>query len=277
MGDNTSNTLVYSSSINAYGTIVLSLILTGSIFGTYTIFNKYLKQYTKATDIPSSVFKRQWLYGKVTSVGDGDNFHFFHLPGGVLGGWGWLRSVPQLMKNEQNLTNSSKTTTKKSTDTLTSKFAFWNTNKNIKQRGKYSSKHFLGLEVPYKNKRGLSTISVRICGVDAPERAHFGNKTQPFGDEALIWLSHTILNRYVYIKPLSVDQYNRCVSKVMYLTWSGWKNVSVEMVKQGLAIVYEGKLTAEFDGEEDIYRYHEAIAKANKRGVWSLKELRNSR
>jgi hypothetical protein len=34
------------------------------------------------------------LFGKVTSVGDGDNFRFFHTPGGRLAGWGWLRKIP---------------------------------------------------------------------------------------------------------------------------------------------------------------------------------------
>ena len=131
----------------------------------------------------------------------------------------------------------------------------------------------MGLPVPYKNKRNLPTISIRICGVDAPERAHFGNPAQPFSEEALIWLRHTLIGKCVWIKPLAVDQYNRCVAKVEYWTWTGWKNVSLEMVKQGLAVVYESKTSAEFDGEEDKYRFHEMAAKARRRGIWSQKQF----
>jgi len=31
-------------------------------------------------------------------VGDADNFHLFHMPGGRLTGWGWLRKIPEEKK-----------------------------------------------------------------------------------------------------------------------------------------------------------------------------------
>ena len=46
-----------------------------------------------------------------------------------------------------------------------------------------------------------------------------------------------------------------------------------EMIKEGLAVVYEGKTGAEFDGREGKYRRHEFIARAKKKGLWSQKRL----
>ncbi|KAK3815344.1 MAG: hypothetical protein J3Q66DRAFT_207867 [Benniella sp.] len=44
------------------------------------------------------------LRGKVTSVGDADNFRFYHTPGGIWAGWGWLRRVPNESKELKNQT-----------------------------------------------------------------------------------------------------------------------------------------------------------------------------
>lgn len=233
---------------------LLTFVLTGSILTSYALFNKYLKQYTRITQIPPKSLKKRWLYGKVTSVGDGDNFHFFHTPGGLLGGWGWARHVPRLEKVPHKAKNA----------------AQWLFTP-LKSGKKHESDKFMALKVPYKGRRSLPTLSIRLCAVDAPERAHFGNSAQPFSEEALIWLRHEILGRFVWIKPLSFDQYGRCVAKVKYWTWMGWKNVSLDMVKNGLAVVYEGKSGAEFDNEEDIYRFHESVARNERRGLWSMK------
>ncbi|SCU80542.1 LAME_0B03642g1_1 [Lachancea meyersii CBS 8951] len=236
--------------------LLLSFVLTGSILTSYALFNKHLRQYTRATQIPLSVFRKKWLYGKVTAVGDGDNFRFFHTPGGIRGGWGWIRKVPKLDKSDPDTTGARK----------------WPL--SFFRKAKMTEKEkFLALPVPLKGKRSLPTISIRVCGVDAPERAHFGNTAQPFSEEALIWLRHTILGRWVWVKPLAIDQYGRCVAKVEYLTWTGYKNVSLEMVKNGLAIVYEGKTGAEFDSEEDIYLFHQNAAKKQRKGVWSLRKM----
>ncbi|KAL3229635.1 putative endonuclease LCL3 [Nakaseomyces bracarensis] len=227
----------------------LSLLLTGSIFASYKGYTRYLRQIKSARDIPNKVFRSRWLYGKVTAVGDGDNFHLFHMPGGIFGGWGWLRSIPQL---ERVTTKSTK--------------------KTVLNLIRFSNK-YLNLPVHYKNKRRLSTISVRICGVDAPERSHFGNPAQPYSEEALSWLRHEILGRKLWIRPLSVDQYGRCVASVRYWSWLGYKDLSLEMLKEGLAVVYEGKTTAEFDNREKKYRRYEFIARSKRKGLWSQKRL----
>jgi hypothetical protein len=46
------------------------------------------------------------LFGTVTRVGDADNFHLFHTPGGRLAGWGWLpgRKIPEKKADLKNNT-----------------------------------------------------------------------------------------------------------------------------------------------------------------------------
>lgn len=51
-----------------------------------------------------SFFRSRSLYGRVTSVGDGDNFHMFHTPGGKAVGWGWLRRIPNTRKDLKDRT-----------------------------------------------------------------------------------------------------------------------------------------------------------------------------
>ncbi|AET37976.1 Lcl3p Ecym_2228 [Eremothecium cymbalariae DBVPG len=245
--------------------LVLPLLITGGLFTTYVFYNRHLRQYTGARDIPSHLFRRGYLFGKVTSVGDGDNFHFFHMPGGILGGWHWLREVPSLPRMPKHLQSSQVTTVSNSW------WSNWLYELSTYKVGR-NKRYFKSLHVPYRGKRNLPTISVRLCGVDAPEGAHFGKSAQPLSEEALIWLRYTILGKYVG-KPLAIDHYGRCVAKVEYLSWLKWKNVSLEMIKQGLGVVYEGKLGAEFDSEEPLYRYHEAQAKKAKKGVWGLRRF----
>ncbi len=188
------------------------------IYG-HKFYKRVLCRVPTSLDIPKRTYRHRYLYGKVTSVGDGDNFRFYHLPGGYRGGWGWIRKIPEINK--------------------------------------------------FKELKG-QTIHVRLCGVDAPERAHFGNPAQPFGDEALAWLRSYILGRKVYVKPLHMDQYKRTVSKVEVLKWNGYRDVSAEMIKAGLGTVYEAKVGAEFDGREMIYRHYEKKAKRRRLGIWSI-------
>lgn len=258
--------------------ILFSLMLTGSILTSLSVFNRYFKRYESAKDIPSHIFKKSFLKGKVTSVGDGDNFHFYHTPGGVLGGWGWLRETPSLiaLKPDSPLLIQTKKTSKQKQpffSSLLHKGPF----KLFSTQDPSSSEYFMNLSVPYKNRRGLDTISVRLSGVDAPERSHFGNKAQPFSEEALIWLKHTLIGKTVWIKPLSIDQYGRCVARTVYwngLFKGGYKDVSLEMIQVGLGTVYEGsEVFAEFDGQEVLYRYHERLAKSRKKGIWGLKKF----
>lgn len=114
------------------------------------------------------------------------------------------------------------------------------------------------------------TLMIRLCGVDAPENAHFGKPAQPYSKEALEWLKDFLLGRSVTITPYSIDQYKRVVARAQVWKWTGRKDVSAEMLRQGLGLVYEAKYGAEFGDNEAWYRKLEAKAKRKKKGLWSL-------
>lgn len=194
--------------------ILLSAGATSLLFVLYRLYKRYIQRVATYMDLGIHLDRR--LYGRVTRVGDGDNFRFYHTPGGVLLGWGWLRTIPT-------------------------------TPKELKDQ----------------------TLLVRLCGMDAPERAHFGKPAQPYSEDALIWLKSYLLHRSVTITPYSVDQYKRVVARAEVWKWTGRKDVSAEMLKNGLAVVYEGG-GAEFGNKEQRYRELEAKAKKLHLGLWGL-------
>jgi len=114
------------------------------------------------------------------------------------------------------------------------------------------------------------TIHVRIAGVDAPETAHFGNKEQPFGKEALEWLRTLLHKRYVRAYIYRLDQYQRVVASVSYWKWGFWKtDVGLEMIKNGMATVYEAKFGSEFGDKEAKYRRAMEKAQRKQIGMWT--------
>lgn len=124
-------------------------------------------------------------------------------------------------------------------------------------------------KVPQTNREAKGqTLHVRICGIDAPEGSHFGKPSQKYYKEALAWLREFVLGKRVRILPLARDQYGRTVAEAKIWTWTGRKNVGLEMVRHGWAVVYEAKTGAEFNGKEDQYRALEADAKRKRLGIF---------
>lgn len=198
--------------------LLLSGGVTGSLVVSFLIYRRYVRRIKTYLDLTPGILEgRRRLYGKVTRVGDGDNFRFFHTPGGALLGWGWLRHVPT-------------------------------TRSELKDQ----------------------TMMIRLCGVDAPERSHFGKPAQPFSEEALTWLRLYVDGRNVTITPFSIDQYKRVVARAQVWQWTGRKDVSAEMLRNGLGVVYEASYGAEFGSNESWYRRLEEQAKRRKRGLWNL-------
>ncbi|KAI9261060.1 hypothetical protein BY458DRAFT_439813 [Sporodiniella umbellata] len=118
-------------------------------------------------------------------------------------------------------------------------------------------------KVPTARKDLLKqTIAIRIAGVDAPESAHFGMPAQPFSAEAKTFLTKMVLNKNVKVHLLSRDQYSRVVAMahVRNPPFFFKKNVSLEMVKEGLASLYVAK-GAEYDGMLDTLKKHEEKAR----------------
>ena len=77
--------------------VIPTLLLTGTTLLLIHLYRSYLRRIPEAASIQPAFFRRRSLYGRVTSVGDGDNFRLFHTPGGRLSGWGWMpgRRVPE--------------------------------------------------------------------------------------------------------------------------------------------------------------------------------------
>ena len=110
-------------------------------------------------------------------------------------------------------------------------------------------------------------INVRLAGIDSPETGH-GKKTmgQPFGQEAKTYLAARVLNKTVEIKGFGLGPYNRILG-IVYLEG---ENINLEMVRSGLAEVYQGRLPREFDVRP--YLLAQLDARRAERGMWVLKE-----
>jgi hypothetical protein len=77
-------------------TLIPTLLLTSTVLLSVRVYRAYLRRIPEATYILPGFFRKRSIFGQVTRVGDGDNFHLYHTPGGRLAGWGWVpgRSVP---------------------------------------------------------------------------------------------------------------------------------------------------------------------------------------
>jgi endonuclease YncB( thermonuclease family) len=198
-------------------TIVSTIILTSGILLSRRVYKRYLRRIPEVKHIKPDALRKTSVFGKVTSVGDGDNFRIFHTPGGRLAGWGWLpgRTVPT-------------------------------------------------------EKAGLKsqTLHIRIAGIDAPELAHFGRPAQPYGQEALDFLTSYILHKRVRAYIYRKDQYERVVGTVWVRKWGIRRDVGLEMLKRGLATIYEAKFGSEFGHREEEYRKAEQKAREQGIGMW---------
>jgi endonuclease YncB( thermonuclease family) len=201
------------------------------------VYRSSVRRIPGAGFIKPTIFRKKSLFGTVTRVGDGDNFHLFHQPGGRLMGWGWMPGR-RLPKNKADLKGETVCV----------------------QLGSppYDQASLWGLQ-----------IAIRIAGIDAPEGAHFGKPSQPYSAESLQWLTDYILNRRVRAYIYRRDQYDRVVATVWVRRGLFGKDVGKEMLKAGLATVYEGKTGAEFGESEEEYRKAEESAKFWRRGMWA--------
>lgn len=114
-----------------------------------------------------------------------------------------------------------------------------------------------------------------MAGVDAPELPHFGRPVQPYATEAHDWLTSYLLDRRVRAYIHRPDQYQRVVATVYVRRLLDFpplrrRDVSYEMLRRGLATVYEAKTGVEFGGESHERKYREAEkqAKARGKGLW---------
>lgn len=86
--------------------LVPTILLTSTILISIGLYRSYLHRIPEATYIRPGFFRKRSLFGTVTRVGDADNFHLFHTPGGRLAGWGWMpgRKIPEKKTDLKNNT-----------------------------------------------------------------------------------------------------------------------------------------------------------------------------
>ena len=107
------------------------------------------------------------------------------------------------------------------------------------------------------------TLKIRMVGIDAPETGGSRNPGQPYSREAHQYLSRRIQGRPVTLKTYGLGGYNRILAEVFI----NEINMNLEMVKAGLAEVYQGSLPRTFDAAP----YLAAQDQAAKRriGIWT--------
>lgn len=77
-------------------TVIPAVAFTAASVTGLRFYKNHLRRIPSVNHIKPNYFRRKGLFGKVTSVGDADNFRLYHTPGGQIAGWGWLpwKTVP---------------------------------------------------------------------------------------------------------------------------------------------------------------------------------------
>lgn len=99
------------------------------------------------------------------------------------------------------------------------------------------------------------TISVRMRGIDAPE------KKQAYGEDARLSLKEMIGGKTVILDVKDIDRYGRVVAYV----WLGKQNINLEQVKRGYAWAYTEYLDRPYASE---FYEAEKHARKQKLGLW---------
>jgi micrococcal nuclease len=116
-------------------------------------------------------------------------------------------------------------------------------------------------------RQGDKEQKVRLCGVDAPEKA------QPLGSESKAKLQQLVdaARGKVALVPVNRDRYGRVVAEV-FLMMEPEQSVQYEMLTSGMVYIYPQYI----DGcpNSTGFKMAEAIGKKNKVGVWARNDVR---
>ena len=117
---------------------------------------------------------------------------------------------------------------------------------------------------------------MRLAGIDAPEKANFGQQGQKYAGAAQEFLSRLVMRKRVTVQIHGFDVYDRAVSTMYVKTRIPfWKrNVALEVVKAGYAVVYKGQ-GAEYGGFLNKFIAAERFAKWRGRGMWKAAKSGN--
>ncbi|MFC1821531.1 thermonuclease family protein [Thermodesulfobacteriota bacterium] len=109
-----------------------------------------------------------------------------------------------------------------------------------------------------------TVIKVRLACIDAPEASGDVRKAgQPYSREAKAYLAGLILNKMVEIKGYGYHSHDLVFGEIFF----EGKNINLEIVKAGLAEVYDKKVPAGLD-LAPYYKAERASKDAN-RGMWA--------
>jgi len=109
---------------------------------------------------------------------------------------------------------------------------------------------------------GLS-FKIRLVGIDSPEMGRKKQKNQPYSRQAKEKLIRLADKKNIFIKQYGTGSYNRVLAEVFVNT----TNINLEMVRSGLAEVYQGKPAKGLDTK--AYFQAQKAAKRYTKGMWS--------
>ena len=101
-------------------------------------------------------------------------------------------------------------------------------------------------------------VKVRLYGIDAPERK------QPFGVRSRQYLSDLCFQKKARVDDLGRDRYGRVVGRVV----CAGKDTSVEMIRAGMAWVFDGNADSHVMYRRYLYRLEDS-ARTDRRGLWA--------
>ena len=111
---------------------------------------------------------------------------------------------------------------------------------------------------------GGLTLMVRLVGIDAPETGGRKHAPQPYSRKSKETFSSIIARGPFTLKSYGTGSYNRVLAELFV----GNRNVNLELLYQGLAEVYQGKMPAGLDKKS--YMNAQEDARQHRRGIWSL-------
>ena len=108
------------------------------------------------------------------------------------------------------------------------------------------------------------TLMVRLVGIDAPETGGGKHSPQPFSRRAKAAFSRMIDQGPFTLKSYGTGGYNRVLAELFV----GGRNINLELLRQGFAEVYRGKMQGGLD--KKAYLEAQKEARQHRRGIWSL-------
>jgi len=109
-----------------------------------------------------------------------------------------------------------------------------------------------------QNNNQITTI--RLACIDAPEMSQI-----PWGEESQVRLKQFLpIGKKITLKPVDTDKYNRLVAEI----FSDNRNINVDMVKEGKAVVYQKYLSNCSDSQTSLLQAQNT-AKENGLGLWN--------